>query len=139
MFLDKTQSKKDPVSSSSNQPIKSPDTNHQPIKKSVTHHRQHSQPITNHVSSLNGTEPAKPVNRTNGPMLSGYIPNPPVRNPLKVTIPNSKPARPRIPQSAAEQLGVRSPPPMRVNGGINQSLFDSYYVCLCFFFATSFE
>lgn len=124
MFLDKSKSQKEPVSSSSSpiDPIKTSETNHQPITKSQSsvNHLQ-SQPITNSVSS-NGTDPAKSVYRTNGSILSGYVPNPPVRNPLKVTIPSSKPARARSTQSAAEQLGVRSHPPVRVNGGTSTTV-----------------
>lgn len=78
---------------------------------------------------MNGTDPGKTVFRANGPMLSGYVPNPPVRNPLKITIPSSKPSRPRSTQSAAEQLGVRSPPPIRVNGGITSHCLTCSHVC----------
>lgn len=130
--LDKSQSQKDPVSSSaSNQPIKASETYHQPITKSHTPlNYQQSTPVP-HQTTYNGTDTVKSVNRSNGPILSRYIPNPPVRNPLKVTIPSSKHAQSRSTQSAAEQLGVRSPPPMRVNGGINitVSLLDSFLVC----------
>ncbi|XP_053392594.1 sorbin and SH3 domain-containing protein 1-like isoform X12 [Mercenaria mercenaria] len=95
---------------SSNEPIKTSETNHQKITKSHTNHLQ-SQQIAKHDTN------DKSVYRKNGPLLSGYVPSPPVRNPLRISIPSSKPSRPRrSTQSAAEQLGVKSPPPVRVNG-----------------------
>lgn len=116
--LDKIQSQRNP----SNDPVKSSETN-QPITKSFTSvNSLQSLPVTKHDSIDNS------VHRTNGPILSGYIPNPPVRNTLKVSIPSSKQSLSRSrrsTQSAAEQLGVKSPPPVRVNGGIN--LFFYFY------------
>lgn len=116
--VENTQSRENP--DSSHQPIKTSETNYQPITKSHTNSTHlHSQPITKNITN------DKPMyTGTNGPMLSGYVPNPPVRNPLRLTIPSSKPSRPRKTksQSAAEQLGVKTPPPMRVNGGIDHCL-----------------
>ena len=107
----------------SSQPIKKPEINHQPIIKSHTNSNHlHSQPITKYDATDSTNTPLVP--RTTNGVMSGYIPNPPVRNPLRITIPSSKPARPRSSQSAHEQLGVKSPPPMRTNGGINALSFS---------------
>ena len=99
------------------QPIKKNETNHQPITKShTTVNHLYSAPPSKHADQ---SDSYKPAYRTNG--LSGYVPNPPVRNPLRISIPSSKHSKhskPRSPQSAAEQLGVKSAPPVRTNGGI---------------------
>lgn len=98
------------------QPIKKPETYHQPITKSHTvNHLQSAPPPSKHVDQ---SDSYKPAYRTNG--LSGYVPNPPARNPLRISIPSSKHVKTRSQsssQSAAEQLGVKSAPPIRSNGG----------------------
>ncbi|XP_052767670.1 sorbin and SH3 domain-containing protein 1-like isoform X23 [Mya arenaria] len=120
----KIQSQQDDSSLSSNEPIKTSETNHQPIIKShTTSNTQHSRPLTKHNTNSDRTQS---VYRTNGSIVPPSIPNPPVRNPLKISIPSSKHSRPRRRslQSAAEQLGVKSPPPLRVNG-VDEDASDS--------------
>lgn len=119
--LDKIQSQRNPT----HDPVITSETN-QLVTKSFTNSLQ-SLPVSKHDTIDNS------VHRTNGPILSGYIPNPPVRNTLKVSIPSSKQSLSRSrrsTQSAAEQLGVKSPPPVRVNGGIN--LFFIFLACFLF-------
>lgn len=112
------------------QPIKKPETNHQPITKSHTtvNHLQYAPPPS---KSVDQTDSFKPAYRTNG--LSGYVPNPPVRNPLRISIPSSKHLKARSSQSAAEQLGVRSAPPIRSNGGTYHICVTDYYISLACF------
>ncbi|XP_060598250.1 uncharacterized protein LOC132752021 isoform X18 [Ruditapes philippinarum] len=105
---------------SSNEPIKSSETYHQKLSKSQNNHL-FSKPNTTHETN------EKSVYRTNGSIPSSIIPNPPVRNPLRISIPSSKPSRSRpnrSSQSAAQQLGVKSPPPARING-VDEEINDS--------------
>ena len=128
--VEKSQSEETTKASSptaTNGPITKLETNYQPITKSHTNaNHLLSQPVSPHRS----LDSVKSVYRTNGPILSGYVPNPPVRNPIKTKYPSSKSvsksSRPRSSQSAAEQLGVKSPPPIKTNGGIILSyIYDS--------------
>ncbi|XP_052235401.1 uncharacterized protein LOC127847484 isoform X19 [Dreissena polymorpha] len=95
---------------SSNDPIKSPDINHQPIASIVSSPYEYCQPIK--------AEDTNSLYSTNGSIKTTNIPKPPVRNTLKVSIPSSKStsSKHKSSQSAADQLGVKSHPPMRVNG-----------------------
>lgn len=115
---------------SSNEPIKSPDTNHQQITSIVSSHNENYQPIKSYDTNYMYT--------TNGSIKTTNIPNAPVRNPLKVSIPSSKSTRSKHKslQSAADQLGVKSHPPMRVNGGTLSHIFFAFRLLLscCYFY-----
>jgi len=128
--VEKIQSQQDPDSSSSPKtPIKTHDSNHQPITKSYSNHNS----IKNHP--ITSSSQSTVAYRTNGSIVTPQVPNPPVRNPLKKTIPKSRSAHPRRKslQSAAEQLGVKSPPPMRVNGGTDSAQFWLLFCSICSF------